>query len=110
MANRLHVKLEDIDAALGTCRNKTVSIALQDYRLSRLCDQMWDNPSEDIGLQIARCGLTDFQSTCSAFESAYGINLADYHWQCFFSKASRFQHHPTTTRQNLLMASDSTAG
>lgn len=104
MADQLHFKLEDIESALDHCRHKTASMALQDYRLSRLCDQMWDNPSEDVGLQIARCGLTDVQAACAAFETCFGINLADYHWQCFISKASRSQTQATTNHRPVLLA------
>ena len=91
MADHLHITLEQIECSFDNCRKTTATRALLEYRLNRLCDQMSKNPAEEIGEQMIRCGLLDFESTNLAFESYFGIDIVEFHRQCFIAAASRCQ-------------------
>jgi transcriptional regulator GlxA family with amidase domain len=89
MADHLQISLEDIEYAFDAYKRKTAAQALLEYRLNRLCDQMYDNPEEEISPQMTRCGLVDFKSTNTAFESCFGIDIVEYHKQCLHAAALR---------------------
>jgi hypothetical protein len=89
MAEQLQIPLEDIEYAFDAYKRKTTAKALLEYRLNRLCDKMSKNPAEEISLQITRCGLADFKGTNAEFESCFGIDIVEYHKQCFLAAASR---------------------
>jgi transcriptional regulator GlxA family with amidase domain len=89
MADKIQIPLEEIEYAFDAYKRKTAAQALLNYRLNRLCDRMSENPSEEINEQMTRCGLVDFQSTSTAFESCFGIDIVEYHKQCFLAAASK---------------------
>ena len=91
MSDHIQITLEQIEYAFDKYRKTTATQALLEYRLNRLCDQMCKNPSEEISEQIIRCGLIEFQSTDLAFETYFGIDLVEFHKQCFIAAASRCQ-------------------
>jgi transcriptional regulator GlxA family with amidase domain len=91
MSEHIQITLEQIEYAFDNYRKTTATQALLEYRLNRLCDQMCKNPSEGISEQIIRCGLVEFQSTNLAFETYFGIDIVEFHKQCFIAAASRCQ-------------------
>lgn len=109
MARYLQISLEEIESSFDNCRRKTASKALLDYRLNRLCDQMCENPSEEIRKQIKRCGLKDFEITDIEFENNYGIDIVEYHKQCFLAAASRCQKGTVKTVNDEELICDSTS-
>jgi AraC-like DNA-binding protein len=108
MSDHLEITLEQIECAFDNRRRTTAMQALLEYRLNRLCDQMCQNPSEQISEQISRCGLTDFQTTNVAFESYFGIDIVEFHKQCFIAAASRYHHSIRTASSDEELVSDTT--
>ena len=91
MAENLHIPLEVIEFAFDNHRKTTVTQALLEYRLNRLCDQMNDDPSGEITDQMRRCGLDSVEHTNTAFERYFGIDIVEYHQQCLLAAAARCQ-------------------
>lgn len=97
LSRQLGISLVHIETAFDIHKGKTTNQALLEYRLNRLCDQMFRNPSEEIGTQINQCGLAAglssglaaFQRTNRQFIACFGIDLVGYHQQCFVAEATR---------------------
>jgi transcriptional regulator GlxA family with amidase domain len=99
LSRDLRIPLLQIETAFDLCKGKTANQALLEYRLSRLCDLMSFDPVEEIGIQLRRCGLgfdlssdfAIFHRTNEQFISCFGIDLVEYHQQCFIASAVRLQ-------------------
>ena len=99
LSRHVGISLLHIETAFDRCKGKTTNQALLDYRLNRLCDQMGHDPSADINVQICRCGLNAeanhalaaFAQTNHQFITCFGIDLIEYHQQCFLAEAARVQ-------------------
>jgi transcriptional regulator GlxA family with amidase domain len=108
MSEHLDLTLDQIEYAFDKLRRTTATQALLEYRLNRLCDQMSHDPSEEISEQIVRCGLMDFQSTNHVFEAYFGIDLVEFHKQCFIAAASRCQRNTGVISSDDEFVSDKT--
>jgi AraC-like DNA-binding protein len=91
LSHQLGISLLHIETAFDSCKGKTTSQALLEYRLNRLCDRMAKDPSHEIGAQIEACGLTSFLGTNTEFIEQFGIDLVEYHQQCFLAEAERLK-------------------
>lgn len=101
ISQSLGISLIHIETAFDLHKGLTATQALLEYRLNRLCDHMHRDPSEEIEVQIDRCGLgsgqTAFSRTDHQFIACFGIDLIAYHQQCFLAKAARLQIQAKTT-------------
>lgn len=110
MSRQLGISLIHIETAFDIYKGKTTHQALLEYRLNRLCDLMFKDPSEEIGSQIDQCGLASglnsglaaFQRTNRQFTACFGIDLIGYHQQCFVAEATRLQHETGTIKETSL--------
>jgi len=99
LSRQLGISILHIETAFDLYKGKTANQALLEYRLNRLCDLMSKDPSQDIGQQINDCGLnakihswvTAFAETNLQFIACFGIDLIEYHQQCFLAMAARLQ-------------------
>jgi AraC-like DNA-binding protein len=91
MADHLFIPLEQIEFSFDRHRRTTATQALLEYRLNRLCDQMSEDPAGAISKQVRSCGLGSPGHTNAAFEKYFGIDIIDYHKQCFLAAAVRCQ-------------------
>ena len=89
MADSLLIPLEQIEFAFDHHRKTTAVRALLEYRLNRLCDQMSEHPSGAIGGQVRYCGLGSLKQANAAFEEYFGIDIYQYHRQCFLAAVTR---------------------
>lgn len=125
MSRQLGISILHIETAFDLYKGKTANQALLEYRLNRLCDLMSKDPSQEIGEQIKHCGLSakispwvaSFTETNLQFIDCFGIDLIEYHQQCFLAQAARLQTQNTSSnnendederigsppRENLLM-------
>ena len=62
ISQSLGISLIHIETAFDLHKGLTATQALLEYRLNRLCDHMHRDPSEEIGVQIDRCGLGSGQT------------------------------------------------
>jgi hypothetical protein len=85
------ISLVRIETAFDTYKGKTAMQALLEYRLNRLCDLMAEDPSGEIHSQIKWCGLDEFASANDAFISHFGIDIVEFHQQCFLAFAAKKQ-------------------
>ena len=107
LSRQLGIALLHIETAFDRCKGKTTNQALLAYRLNRLCDQMGHDPSADINTQISQCGLNaeanhalaSFSQTNHQFINCFGIDLIEYHQQCFLAEAARQQHQDSQYEQ-----------
>lgn len=92
----LSLSLLQIETAFDIYKRKTASQALLEYRLNRLCDLICRDPRQEIGRQINLCGLnpesstslTSYARTNGQFIACFGIDLMEYHRQCFLPRAA----------------------
>ena len=64
-----------------------------------MCDLIGRDPSQEIGEQIRCCGLSSefspglasFTETNDQFIECFGIDLIEYHQQCFLATADRLR-------------------
>ena len=99
MSKQLGISILHIETAFDLYKGKTANQALLEYRLNRLCDLMSKDPSQEISKQINDCGLgaevdprvASFEETNLQFIACFGIDLIEYHQQCFLAKAARMQ-------------------
>jgi hypothetical protein len=99
LSKQLGISILHIETAFDLYKGKTANQALLEYRLNRLCDLMSKDPSQEIGEQIKDCGLSakvspwvaSFAETNVQFIACFGIDLIEYHQQCFLAKAARLQ-------------------
>ena len=95
----LGISLLHIETAFDLYKGKTANQALLEYRLNRLCDLIGRDPSQEIGEQIRCCGLSSefspglasFTETNDQFIECFGIDLIEYHQQCFLATADRLR-------------------
>ena len=52
---------------------------------------MAKDPSQEIHIQIHECGLASFAKTNIDFIQQFGIDLVEFHKQCFIAAAARKQ-------------------
>ncbi|MEY3749735.1 MAG: hypothetical protein RLZZ11_873 [Cyanobacteriota bacterium] len=99
LSHQLGISLLHIETAFDSYKGKTTIQALLEYRLNRLCDRMAKEPSSEIRLQIQDCGLESFLRTNTDFIEQFGIDILEYHQQCFLAAADRLLHQsaPQTT-------------
>ena len=107
MSKQLGISILHIETAFDLYKGKTANQALLEYRLNRLCDLMSKDPSQEIGEQIQHCGLSakvspwvevaSFAETNLQFIACFGIDLIEYHQQCFLAKAARLLSDNQTT-------------
>jgi len=95
LSHQLGISLLHIETAFDSYKGKTTVQALLEYRLNRLCDRMAKEPSSEIRLQIQDCGLESFLRTNTDFIEQFGIDILEYHQQCFRAAADRLQHQST---------------
>jgi AraC-like DNA-binding protein len=108
LSKQLGISLLHIETAFDLYKGKTANQALLEYRLNRLCDLMSKDPSQEIGEQIKDCGLSakvspwvaSFAETNTQFIACFGIDLIEYHQQCFLAKADRLQSQKHTISTN----------
>ena len=91
MSKDLGISLIHIETAFDNCKGKTACRALLEYRLNRLCDLMAEDPSGEIHKQIQECGLSSFEKTNIDFTEQFGIDLVEFHKQCFIAALARKQ-------------------
>ena len=99
MSRLLGISLLHIETAFDLYKGKTATQALLEYRLNRLSDLIGRNPSQEIGEQIRCCGLSSefspglasFTETNEQFFECFGIDLIEYHQQCFLATADRLR-------------------
>ena len=99
MSRLLGISLLHIETAFDLYKGKTANQALLEYRLNRLCDLIGRDPSQEIGEQIRCCGLSSeispgldsFTETNDRFIECFGIDLIEYHQQCFLATADRLR-------------------
>lgn len=109
LGKQLGISLLHIETAFDVHKGKTANQALLEYRLNRLCDQMGKDPSQDINTQISQCGLGSnenhplacFAQTNHHFIACFGIDLIEYHQQCFLAAAARLQRTPPDSDDDL---------
>lgn len=97
LSGQLGISLLHIETAFDLYKGTTANEALLEYRLNRLCDVMSRHPSREIGKQINECGLAfgsapariAFCRTNQQFIDHFGIDLVEYHQQCFLAEAAR---------------------
>jgi hypothetical protein len=95
----LGISLLHIETAFDIYKGKTANQALLEYRLNRLCDLIARDPSQEIGEQLKCCGLSSvhspelasFTETNDKFIECFGIDLIEYHQQCFLATAARLR-------------------
>jgi len=105
LSKQLGISILHIETAFDLYKGKTANQALLEYRLNRLCDLMSQDPSQEIGEQIQHCGLSakvspwvaSFAETNLQFIACFGIDLIEYHQQCFLAKAARLLSDNQTT-------------
>lgn len=108
MSGQLGISLLHIETAFDLYKGTTANEALLEYRLNRLCDLMSRDPSRDIGKQISECGLAFgsgptralFCRTNEQFITHFGIDLVEYHQQCFLAEAARLSRHSQPRREH----------
>jgi transcriptional regulator GlxA family with amidase domain len=91
MAKDLGISLIHIEAAFDDYKGKSANQALLEYRLNRLCDRMTKDPSQEIHRQLNECGLASFAKTNIQFLEQFGIDLVEFHQQCFLAAVARRQ-------------------
>jgi AraC-like DNA-binding protein len=89
MSKDLGISLIHVETAFDNYKGKTACRALLEYRLNRLCDHMAKDPSNEIHRQIQECGLSAFEETNLEFDDQFGIDLVEFHKQCFLAAALR---------------------
>lgn len=100
LSRPLGISLLHIETAFDLYKGKTAYQSLLEYRLNRLCDLICRDPSQEIAQQISHCGLrttpgsdaSSFNETNHRFIACFGIDLVEYHQQCFLATAARLQH------------------
>jgi transcriptional regulator GlxA family with amidase domain len=96
MAKDIGISLIHIEAAFDDYKGKSANQALLEYRLNRLCDHMTEDPSQEIHMQIDACGLASFAKTNIDFTEQFGIDLVEFHKQCFIAALARKQYERDT--------------
>jgi AraC-like DNA-binding protein len=91
ISRQLGIPLIHIEIAFDSYKGKTASQSLLEYRLNRLCDQMIKNPSSEIIELIGNCGLGSFDPTNTMFIQKFGVDLVEFHQQCFIAAATRLR-------------------
>ena len=111
MSKDIGISLIHIETAFDDYKGKSANQALLEYRLNRLCDHMANNPSQEIHIQIHDCGLTSFAKTNVDFIEQFGIDLVEFHEQCFIAAAARIQSERNTkaTKEDDLVGAPSTS-
>ena len=105
MSRLLGISLLHIETAFDFVKRKTGTQALLEYRLNRLSDLIGRNPSQEIGEQIRRCGLSSelrpgvatFAETNERFFECFGIDLLEYHQQCLLANTDRLRSEQSTS-------------
>lgn len=111
MSKDIGISLTLIETAFDDYKGKSANQALLEYRLNRLCDHMANDPSQEIHIQIHDCGLVSFAKTNIDFIEQFGIDLVEFHEQCFIAAAARIQYERNTkgTKEDDLVGSPSTS-
>jgi len=97
MSKDIGISLIHVEAAFDDYKGKSANQALLEYRLNRLCDHMTKDPSQEIHIQIRDCGLASFTKTNIPFVEQFGIDLVEFHKQCFIAAAGGICWQPDSS-------------